>query len=672
MNNYNGNSMDTLEGLDVVRKRPGMYIGGTDGDGIKHCFIEVTDNAIDEVLAGFCDLIEITFSEDGYITISDNGRGIPIDINDKSGICAAILVYTNLHSGGKFENKNYKFSGGLHGVGASVVNALSSRLTLEIKRDGKLHFIEFIDGGTLSREGFPEVTGDCPVSETGTAVRYKLDPSHFESAIAANDWEIKLSWLSAYLKERVSITDNLTIKLDYKGDIHKFKSVNGLADLIKIPEYSESATPIMKDPIIFHEEVIYKGTRQKIDPDSSRSMVDEKGNPIRESYKENIELKFAFLAQDKLSPIIPTTFVNNIKTKNHGKHLDGFIAGYTLAVRKYATERLKIPANFISEDITTGSQIVILAYAQDIEFKGQTKDQVMSHKLSTVISRTTEEFFSRWLDTNPIAAKQIIEKSIRANKQRIKNAEAKEIEDQLEQGSSTENLTGILTTCSSKNIAENELFVVEGASAGGTARNARCRKTQAILPLRGKILNTYKGDIEKAMKNKQIRIIASAIGTGVGKEYDYSKLKYGKIIPLTDADVDGAHIQLLFISFMFKFLPELIKKGHLFIAKTPLYKLEKKGSIKKTVKYVLNDKEFNELYPDGVPSGWDKSRFKGLGEMNPEQLRATAMNGDSRKLEQVIFTESKEKEYTNIFDVLMGDDPSKRYEFITKHIDFQE
>ncbi|MCY9860932.1 ATP-binding protein [Vibrio coralliirubri] len=671
MSEYNGNSMDTLQGLDPVRKRPGMYIGSTDGDGVRHCFVEIIDNAIDEAISGYCDTINVTFSKDGYISIQDNGRGIPVDINDKSGLSAAILVYTNLHSGGKFENKNYKYSGGLHGVGSSVVNALSTHLELTIKRDGKIHYIEFVNGGELTSHDYPKIIGECDINDTGTTVRYKLDATHFQGAITANDWEIKQEWLDVFLHERAAITNNLLINLDYKGNTTSHKANNGLADLLVIPEYSETATPIMREAIMFCEESEYKGQRQVWDSLNNRFKTDKNGKALKESYKETIELRFAFLAQDKLSPAIPRSFMNNIRTKNHGKHYDGFVNGYSEAVRDYAFNTLKINHKIINEDIMAGCQVAILAFAQDIEFKGQTKDQVTSSKVATVGSALTKEFFVRWLDTNPVAAKQIVDKSVRASKQREANAKAKEEEEKAETGSLGENLTGVLTTCRSNKLEETELFIVEGDSAGGTARGARDKNTQAILPLRGKILNTYKSDIHKTLKSKQIRILASAIGTGLGKDYDYKKLRYGKIIPLTDADVDGAHIQLLFVSFMYKYMPDLIKRGHLFIAETPLYKLEKKGA-NKQVKYIKNDAEFNSMYPDGIPAGWERNRFKGLGEMNPPQLRETAMNVDTRVLKQVQFDEEKSEEYCHVFDVLMGSDPEKRALYIKKYVNFHE
>ncbi|KDM90829.1 ATP-binding protein [Photobacterium galatheae] len=666
---YNGDSMDTLQGLEPVRKRPGMYIGSTDGDGVKHCFIEIIDNAIDEAISGYCDTIHVTFEENGYISVEDNGRGIPVDMNRKSGISAAILVYTNLHSGGKFENKNYKYSGGLHGVGSSVVNALSSHLELTIKRDGKIYYVEFVDGGQLTDESYPKIIGDCGLNETGTKVRYKLDAAHFQGAILANDWEIKKEWLETYLFERAAITDKLKINLNFHNDISTYEAKNGLADLLAIPEYTEASTPIMRAPLMFCEEGTYRGQKQVWDDLNNKYKTGEDGKPVKASYTEVIEIRFAFIAQDKLSPPVPKTFMNNIRTKNHGKHYDGFCTGYAEAVRSYAASRLKVNHKILNEDIMAGCQVSLLAFAQDVEFKGQTKDQVTSQKVATVGSSLAKEFFSRWLDTHPASAKMIVDKSIRAAKQREANAKAKEEEDQAEVGSLGENLTGVLTNCSQSNLEETELFIVEGDSAGGTAKNARCKKTQAILPLRGKILNTYKSDIKKTLRNKQIRILASAIGTGLGDDFDYSKLRFGKIIPLTDADVDGAHIQLLFTAFMYKYMPELIQKGHLFIAETPLYKLEKKGA-KKQVVYIKNDEEFHAKYPNGIPHGWERSRFKGLGEMNPNQLKETAMSPATRTLKQVVYDEKQAEQYIQVFDNLMGDDPSKRYEFIKHHVNF--
>ena len=670
MNNYTANDMDVLEGLAPVRKRPGMYVGSTDGDGVRHCFIEINDNAIDEAISGYCNQIDIEVAEDGYITVTDNGRGIPVDINDKTNMCAAILVYTTLHAGGKFENKNYKFSGGLHGVGSSVVNALSTHLELTIKRDGKIHYIEFKDGGHVVTPE-PVIIGECGINDTGSSVRYKLDASHFEGALIANDFAIKKEWFETYLAERAAITTGVKITLNFKGEKSEYFSKSGISDLLDVPEYSESANPIMRTPVSHEEEHLYKGQRQIFDSASSKFLTNEKGEALKETYRENIEVKFALIAQDKLSPPQIKSFVNNIKTKLHGRHYDGFVNGYGAAVRDYAFNRLNINTALNNEDVMAGCQVVILAMAQDVEFKSQTKDQLMSVKVRTSAERVTKEYFSRWLDRNPQSAKMIVDKTIRAAKQREANAKAREDEEKTELGTLGENLTGVLTNCQSNNIADNELFIVEGDSAGGTAKQARCKKTQAILPLRGKILNTYKGDLKKAMSSKQIRIIASAIGTGLGDDFDYSKLRFGKIIPLTDADVDGSHIQLLFVSLMYKYMPELIKKGHLFIAETPLYRIEKKGA-KRNVKYIKDDEELSALYPEGIPSGWEISRFKGLGEMNPPQLKETAMNLDTRTLRQVIYNEEQAEMYKKIFDDLMGGDPERRFEFITNNVNFLE
>ncbi|PSV01152.1 toprim domain-containing protein [Photobacterium kishitanii] len=683
---YNANSFEVLKELDPVKRRPGMYIGSTDGAGVTHCFFEVVDNATDEALINMCNEISIIIKDDGFVEVIDNGRGIPVDINDETGICGATLVYSKLHAGGKFSNKNYRFSGGLHGVGGAVVNALSTDLILTIKRDGKIHQITFYNGGHFD-SAVAKVIGECDPKDTGTSVRYKLSKQYFAAAISENQFELSEAWLVNMLKDRACLKAGLRYNLDYKGNKHTFISEKGIIDLLEIPEYGDKADPIMREPLCVKEETTYKGSRDKYFDDGTQAFRDvEKTDPetgtkvkskvaVKETYTEDVEVEFAVFIEDKMSQMSAKSYVNNITTPLHGKHLDGLVEGFCQAVKDYLFARLpkKIPSSqLLDSDISSGCQFAIMAMMQDISFKGQTKDELNSQKARTVIYPISLQYFKRWLEMNPSAAERIVMKSIRCQEQRLHNQKAKDEEEKNISSSTSMSLTGILTPCRSRDINVNELFIVEGDSAGGTARKAADKETQAVLPLKGKILNTFKATPTKIAQSAQIKILTAAIGTGVGDEFDYSKLKYGKIIPLTDADVDGSHIQLLTVAYLYKFAVKLIKAGHIFIAVPPLHKLTRTNSSKREVVFIKNDEEFARLYPKGCPQGWTKGRFKGLGEMNDYELEETAMNVKTRSIYQLNYKPEKEAMYVELFDILMGDDPSKRLDFIRENIDFTD
>ncbi|MGR5557887.1 ATP-binding protein [Vibrio fortis] len=671
MSEYNAKQLKVLEGLEPVREKPGMYVGSTDGAGVEHCAWEVVDNSCDEAQTGNCDKITVEVEQGGYVSVTDNGRGIPTDVMDGRQEPGAVTCYTKLHAGGKMSTDGkgaYKFSGGLHGVGGSVVNALSSHLEVFVKRGGKLHHFNFENGGMWTN---PDnyISGDCELEDTGTVVRYKLDANYFLDALAENKFTISEESLVASMSDRSTLLPGVTLELNYMGNKHTFLSNEGIADFIKIPEYTEASNPIMREVIRIEEETTHKGTIASVKPDGSIEL-DKNGMQKRVPHIENAEVSIAVFFQDKLTPLEANTFVNNIRMRQHGKHLDGLIASVCDVVKAYAFQTLGKNEKLENEDILAGAQFALALKAQNVQFKGQTKEALQSKKGETIVKKVFMPVFETWIDSNPEAAKRLVEKSIRAAKRREQAQIAQDEEELAEAGRKSVSLTGILAPCSSRNIDENELFIVEGDSAGGTAKAAADKKLQAVLPLGGKILNTFTTSPNKVYANKQINIIVEALGTGIGKDFDYSKLKFGKIIPLTDADVDGAHIQVLFIALCFKHMPELIKRGHLFIADTPLYKLEKKNSAKRKVIYIKDDKELNEKYPNGIPSGYHKGRFKGLGEMNAKELKETAMGFKDRTIRQLNYTEEKHEFYEELFDILMGDDPSLRYEYIQKHIDF--
>ena len=675
---YNANSLSQLKGLEPVRKRPGMYIGNPDGNGVKHCCFEILDNADDEALIGVCDRIEIKVtSADGYIEVIDNGRGIPMDINESEGVCGAILVYAHLHAGGKFSNKNYKFSGGLHGVGGSVVNALSSHLIITVKSEGLIRQVEFTNGGEY-KSGEPVIIGKCDPSETGTSIKYKLSPRWFQPAVVANEFEIPEGWFADTLKKRCCLQTGLTYVLNYDGHEQTFVSENGLSDLVDVPE--EQINPIMEEPLFFNEEVVFKVTSNKYNEDGSQVFRETKSTDgitkstaVKITNQEEAVVRFSFFAEDKLAPMQAKSFVNKVQTIENGKHLEGTIQGFTQSVNEYAAQNLKKPLKRPLEqpDITCGCQFAVLVMMQNVGFSSQTKAYLTTPQAKTITYRSSLEFFTRWLAMNPTEANRIIAKAIRAQDQRIRNEKVREQSDK-EESLGGMSLTGKLTPCWSRDININELFIVEGDSAGGTAKKAADKNTQAVLPLRGKILNILKSSEAKVFASEQINILATAIGTGIGKDFNYSKLRYGKIVPLTDADVDGAHIQLLILTMINKYMPELIKRGHVFISVPPLYKLTKKNVATPESIWIRDDKELLEKFPNGIPSNYTKSRFKGLGEMDEDQLKETAMDKHTRTIFQLEYLPEREDSYNALFEVLMGKVPADRLDFITKNIDFKD
>lgn len=624
--NYGGDQIQVLEGLEAVRKRPGMYIGSTSSRGLHHLVYEIVDNAVDEALAGYCDTIQVTINEDNSITVTDNGRGVPVDINHKTGKPAIELVYTILHAGGKFGGGGYKVSGGLHGVGASVVNALSDWLEVYVKRDGHIYNQKYERGKIC----YPlRVAGDCDINDTGTTVTFLPDKTIFEET-----QEFEFDVLKHRLREMAFLTKGikiiLTDKRTGKEQERTFHYEGGIKEFV---EYINKS----KEPL--YSEIIYC-----------------------EGVKDNVQVEVAFQHNDGFTEIVDS-FVNNIKTPEGGTHLAGFRNALTKTFNDYARANKLLKENEQSlsgEDIREGLTAIVSVKIEDPQFEGQTKQKLGNTVARSAVDNIVSEQLTYFLEQNPAIAKSICEKSILA--QRARDA-ARKARDLTRRKSALENssLPGKLADCSDKNPENCEIYIVEGDSAGGSAKNARSRATQAILPLRGKILNVEKARLDRILGNNEIKAMITAFGTGIHEDFDISKLRYHKIIIMTDADVDGAHIATLLLTFLYRFMPELIKQGHVYLATPPLYKIEKN----KKVWYAYSDEELNKIL---LEIGRDQSnkiqRYKGLGEMDEDQLWETTMDPEKRILKRVNYDEELESEIDVTFSTLMGDKVEPRREFI--------
>ena len=623
---YGGDQIQVLEGLEAVRKRPGMYIGSTSSRGLHHLVYEIVDNAVDEALAGFCDTINVTINEDNSITVTDNGRGVPVDINHKTGKPAIEVVYTVLHAGGKFGGGGYKVSGGLHGVGASVVNALSEWMEVRVKRNGHIYEQNYKRGHVCSPL---KIVGDCDINETGTIVKFLPDKEIFQET-QVYEFDI----LKHRLREMAFLTKGIRITLEDKR-------------------------PGIEQTMVFHYEGGIKEFVQYLNK-SKDTLYD---NIIYcEGEKDKVQVEVAFQHNDGYNEVIDS-FVNNIKTPEGGTHLAGFRNALTKIFNEYARANkiLKDSDQSLSgDDIREGLTAIVSVKIEDPQFEGQTKQKLGNTIARSVVDSVVSEQLRYFLEQNPAVAKAICEKSLLA--QRARDA-ARKARDLTRRKTALENssLPGKLADCSDKNPENCEIYIVEGDSAGGSAKTARSRATQAILPLRGKILNVEKARLDRILGNEEIKAMITAFGTGIHDDFDIKKLRYHKIIIMTDADVDGAHIATLLLTFFYRFMPELIRQGHVYLAQPPLYKIEKN----KKIWYAYSDEELNNIMTEiGRDQNNKVQRYKGLGEMDAEQLWDTTMDPEKRILLRVNMDDDSESEVDVTFSTLMGDKVEPRREFI--------
>ena len=624
--NYSSEQIQVLEGLEAVRVRPGMYIGSTNERGLHHIVYEIVDNSVDEALAGFCTEITVSIEKDNSITVRDNGRGIPVDIKEGYNISALEIVYTKLHAGGKFGGGGYKVSGGLHGVGASVVNALSKELQVKVYRDGKIYFQEY-------EKGVPKcevkVIGECDKNDTGTEVHFVPDDTIFEKTIF--DFNI----LKTRFRETAFLTKGLKINLvdkrNEKEKIETFHYEGGLKEFVEF--INKGKTPI-------YNEVFYC-----------------------EGEKNNILVEVALQHNDSYTESI-YTFVNNINTPEGGTHLTGFRNSLTKVINDYARENKFLKENeenLSGEDIREGLTAIISVKIEDPQFEGQTKQKLGTTEAQNAVQSIVNEKLKFFLDQNPKVGKIICEKSVLARRAREAARKARDLtrrKSALDVGG----LPGKLVDCSERDASKCEIFIVEGDSALGPAKDGRDSRYQAVMPLRGKILNVEKANEAKMYDNAEITGMITAFGTGIKNDFDITKLRYNKIIIMTDADVDGAHIATLMLTFLYRFLPELIKQGHVYLAQPPLFKIEKG---KKSF-YAYSDEERDQILKD-IGKDADVSRFKGLGEMDTEQLAETTMDPETRVLLKVNMNEDAASELDLTFTTLMGDEVEPRRIFIEQN-----
>ncbi len=636
---YDASQIQILEGLEAVRKRPGMYIGSTSVRGLHHLVYEIVDNSVDEALAGVCDHIVVTLNPDDSCTVEDNGRGIPIGMHEKAGIPAVEVVFTILHAGGKFGGGGYKVSGGLHGVGASVVNALSDWLEVEIFHEGKIYKQRYERGKTMTKL---TESGTCDPEKHGTRISFHPDEEIFEETVFDFDT------ICTRLQEMAFLTAGLKIELNderggsgerYASEKEKhtvYHYEGGIREFVTYLNHSKSA---------LYPDVIYcSGERN------------------------NVQVEVALQHNDAYNEAI-YSFVNNINTPEGGTHLTGFRNALTKTFNKYARTAKLLKDNdpdLAGEDIREGLTSIISVKIEEPQFEGQTKQKLGNSEARSAVETVVSEQLTYFLEQNPMIAKMICDKSILA--QRAREA-ARKARDLTRRKTALDSMAylGKLQDCSDRDPSRCEIFIVEGDSAGGSAKNARDRHTQAILPLRGKILNVEKARVDKIYDNEEIRTMISAFGTGIHDDFDISKLRYDKIILMTDADVDGAHISTLLLTFIYRFMPDLIREGHVYLAQPPLFKLEKN----KRVWYAYSDDELNQILKEvGRDSGNKIQRYKGLGEMDESQLWETTMDPERRVLRRVIYDEEQAADIDLTFNVLMGDNVEPRRAFIEKNARF--
>ncbi len=623
MDQYSAESIQVLDGIEHVRKRPSMYIGSTGMDGLHHLVYEVIDNSIDEALSGYCNSITVNIKKDNIVEVQDNGRGIPVEMHPGEDVSALEVVMTKLNAGGKFDNKSYKISGGLHGVGVSVVNALSEWLEALVCREGRQHTQRYI-------RGIPEtavIVGE-KCSKTGTRITFKPDKKIFKSCNFNFDVLSKRLRELAFLNKGISIqiTDSLN-KDSVKH--HTFKFMGGIVSFVQY--INKAKTALNKDPIYFEEK------------------------------REDIEAEIAIEYNDGYTEnIFP--FVNNINTVEGGTHLIGFKSGLTRTINDFIkrSNRIKTKTSLVGDDVREGLTAVISIKLRNPQFEGQTKAKLGNSEVKGIIESMVYEHLSDYFDRNPLIAKKIIEKCIQSAHAREAARKAREL-TRRKNALENDSLPGKLADCSIKNPERCELYLVEGDSAGGSAKQGRDRTFQAILPLWGKMLNVEKTRLDKVLGNEKLQPIISSLGTGIGDGFDISKLRYGKIIIMADADVDGSHIRTLLLTFFFRYMKELIECGHVYIACSPLYKITKK----KDVIYSFSEDEKIHILKKIGSQGVSIQRYKGLGEMNPDQLWETTMNPESRTLIQITSEDAVEAD--EIFSILMGDAVQPRRQFIETH-----
>ena len=631
-NEYSDNDIQVLEGLEAVRKRPGMYIGSTSEKGLHHLVWEIVDNAVDEALAGYCDDIEVVVHKDNSVSVRDDGRGMPVGINAKTGLSTIETIFTVLHAGGKFGGGGYKVSGGLHGVGASVVNALSSWLEVRVYREGEVHYQRFENGGHPVAP--MHVTEECAKDRTGTTVTFKADPSIFKETT-----EYNYDTLANRLRELAFLNKGLRIILiDERGDGKKetFCYNGGIIEYVAMLNKN-------KQPL--HEDIIYV-----------------------EGEENGINIEVAMQYNDSYSSSI-YSFTNNINTYEGGTHEDGVKFALTKIINNYARNNKFLKDNddsLTGDDCREGLAMIISCKHPDPQFEGQTKTKLGNSEVRKIASDVFSEGFDRFLMENPAVAKLIIEKCMTASRARIAAKKAREMTRRKGDLDVT-NFFGKLADCKSKDASVSEIFLVEGDSAGGSAIKGRDSMTQAILPLRGKILNVEKARLDRALSNEEIRTIITAFGTGIGEDFNLDKLRYHKIIIMTDADVDGSHIRVLLLTLFYRFFKPIVEAGHVYAAQPPLFVI-KHG---KTIKYVLNETERDEYLATLSPNTkYDIARMKGLGEMDAEELNETTMDINKRVLRQITVDDAIAAD--EIFSKLMGEEVEPRREFIADNAQFAE
>ncbi|WP_174589933.1 DNA topoisomerase (ATP-hydrolyzing) subunit B [Methanocella conradii] len=617
---YDASSIQVLEGLEAVRKRPSMYIGSTDYRGLHHLVYEVVDNSIDEALAGYCKNIEVSINSDGSVTVNDDGRGIPVEMHEKYQRPALEIVMTMLHAGGKFDNRTYKVSGGLHGVGVSVVNALSEWMKVEVRRNGRLYVQDYVRGKPTD-----EVHEIGTAIGTGTRVTFKPDPTIFETT------EFKYDILANRLRELAFLNKGIKITFtDARSGVSEVFHYEG--GIIQFVHYlNEGKTPL-------HDKVIYF-----------------------EKQKDTTNVEIAMQYNDGYNEIV-LAFANNINTTEGGTHLSGFRSALTRSFNDYAKKNNLLKGDMVlsGDDVREGLTAIISVKLTNPQFEGQTKTKLGNSEVQGIVNSLVGEGLDDYLEENPADARKIIEKAIQAFHAREAARKAREL-TRRKSALESSTLPGKLADCSEKDPEKCELYLVEGDSAGGSAKQGRNRMYQAILPLRGKILNVEKARLSKALQSEEIKALITALGTGVGDEFDISKARYHKIILMTDADVDGAHIRTLLLTFFYRYMKPLVEAGYVYIAQPPLFKI-KKG---KEERYVYSEKELNAALDEMSRSNYTIQRYKGLGEMNPEQLWSTTMDPETRTVLKVTLEDAAEADH--IFSVLMGDKVEPRKAFIEKN-----